>query len=92
MEKTFSIAEAKNHLSSLVHAAEIGESVTLTRRGKPVAVLISEHQYKQLSGQRKGFWQAVETFRQELELTRVNMTEDDLAGLRLKETGRDMHW
>lgn len=89
MEKTFSIAEAKDHLSSLVHAAETGEPVTLTRRGKPVAVLISEHAYQQLSGQQNNFWQALQSFRQQ---TNANLTEHDLAGLRAKDTGRDVHW
>ena len=31
--------EAKTHLSELLAAVERGESITITRRGKPVAVL-----------------------------------------------------
>jgi len=34
-----SIAEAKNRLSQLVRAAEGGESVVITRHGRPVAQL-----------------------------------------------------
>lgn len=34
-----SIAEAKNRLSQLVRAAEGGESVVITRNGRPVAQL-----------------------------------------------------
>ncbi len=34
------IAEAKAHLSELVEAAESGEAVCITRRGKPVARLL----------------------------------------------------
>jgi prevent-host-death family protein len=37
-----SIAEAKAHLSELVDRAEAGETVRITRRGKPVARLICE--------------------------------------------------
>ena len=36
---SYSIADAKNHLPSLVSAAERGERVTITRNGKPVAEL-----------------------------------------------------
>lgn len=36
------IAQAKNQLSSLIHAAEQGEEVVLTRHGKPVARLVAE--------------------------------------------------
>jgi prevent-host-death family protein len=35
-----SIAEAKNRLSQLVRAAESGESVVITRNGRPVAQLM----------------------------------------------------
>ena len=34
-----SIADARNRLPALVHQAEAGEAVTITRRGKPVAVV-----------------------------------------------------
>jgi prevent-host-death family protein len=35
-----SVAEAKKRLSELIHAAENGESVTVCRRGVPVAELV----------------------------------------------------
>jgi prevent-host-death family protein len=35
-----SIAEAKNRLSQLIRAAEGGESVVITRHGRPVAQLL----------------------------------------------------
>ncbi|HEY1638817.1 MAG TPA: type II toxin-antitoxin system prevent-host-death family antitoxin [Rhizomicrobium sp.] len=35
-----SIAEAKAHFSELVERAEAGETVRITRRGKPVARLV----------------------------------------------------
>jgi prevent-host-death family protein len=36
---TYSVADAKNRLPALIAAAERGESVTITRYGKPVAEL-----------------------------------------------------
>lgn len=53
MDRDYSIAEAKNQFSALVHDAEQGQAVRLTRRGKPVAVLISTEQYERLSNPRK---------------------------------------
>jgi len=47
--KQHSIAEARNNLPSLVRAAESGKAVELTRRGKPVAVLIGRRQYERLT-------------------------------------------
>lgn len=40
--KSATIADAKAHLSSLITAAQTGEDVIITRRGKPVARLIAE--------------------------------------------------
>ncbi len=36
---SYSVAEAKNRLPALLVAAERGEAVTITRRGKPIAEL-----------------------------------------------------
>lgn len=41
MDRTYSIAEARNDLSSVVREAEAGQPVTLSRRGKAVAVVLS---------------------------------------------------
>ena len=38
----YPIAEAKNQLSKLIQQVEQGETVELTRRGKPVVVVLSE--------------------------------------------------
>jgi prevent-host-death family protein len=43
-----SIAEAKTQLTRLIQQAERGEAVHITRRGKPVAVLLSEDEYRGL--------------------------------------------
>ncbi|MBS3933411.1 MAG: type II toxin-antitoxin system Phd/YefM family antitoxin [Truepera sp.] len=48
MSKTVSIAEAKKQLSSWVRDVEHGETVMITRRGKPVAALVSTDNLKQL--------------------------------------------
>lgn len=36
-KKTIGAFEAKNHFSALINAAENGETVIVTKRGKPVA-------------------------------------------------------
>ena len=43
-----SIADAKNQLPALIHQAEAGKPVTITRRGKPVAVVVSVQEYEHL--------------------------------------------
>jgi prevent-host-death family protein len=41
MDKTYSIAEARNDLSHVVREAEAGRPVTLARRGRPVAMIVA---------------------------------------------------
>jgi|FaiFalFF_MnMetaG_3_1042247.scaffolds.fasta_scaffold26612_2 prevent-host-death family protein len=46
--KSVSIAEGRRRLAELIREAEAGRSVTLLRRGKPVAVLMSASTYNRL--------------------------------------------
>ncbi|MDB5971597.1 MAG: Antitoxin [Hydrocarboniphaga sp.] len=48
--KTVSIAQAKDRLTELLYEAEDGRPVQVTRRGKAVAVLMSESEYERLLG------------------------------------------
>ncbi len=43
---SYSVADAKARLSELIDRAEAGETVSITRRGKPVARLVAEVQPK----------------------------------------------
>ena len=48
MSQNISIAEAKAHLSVCVRKAEQGESILITRHGKPVAALVAATHLEQL--------------------------------------------
>ena len=50
-----SIAEAKARFADLVHQAEAGQVVRISRRGKPVAVLLSLAEFEQLQSPRGGW-------------------------------------
>jgi prevent-host-death family protein len=41
MAKTVGIRELKNNASRIIEQAEAGEPITVTRRGKPVATIVS---------------------------------------------------
>lgn len=91
MSKQYSIAEARDNLASVVHEAEKGERVELTRRGRPVAVLISLDDYNQLSTPRRSFWEAYEEFRRKHEGSDIE-TADVFADVRDPSPGRDFSW
>jgi antitoxin Phd len=58
--KQYSIAEARDRLPALVHEVEENGPVELTRRGKPVAVVLSMQEYERLQPRRVGFWENYE--------------------------------
>jgi prevent-host-death family protein len=51
-------------LPSLVDEAEAGSEVQLTRRGRPVAVVVSIDQYERLKASRATFAESYRAFRQ----------------------------
>jgi prevent-host-death family protein len=66
--KQTSIAEARDHLASLVHDVEDGAPVEITRRGRPVAVLVAYHEYQRLLGEGPSFWDAMLAYRRSCQL------------------------
>ena len=89
-----SIAEARNRLARLIHDAEAGETVQVTRRGKPVAVLVSQAEYERLLRglPRRTFWEAVQAMRADPEFEPVDFTKEEVDGWRDRGIGRDLSW
>lgn len=78
-----SIAEAKSNFAQLVHQAEAGQPVHITRRGRAVAVLLSEADFARLSAPRQGLLAYTQALRAEATQAGLALfTDDDWAGLR----------
>ncbi len=75
MPKQYSISQARNSLPSLVHAVEDGASVELTRRGRPVAVLVSISDYDRLTRKQPDLWSSIEQFRAETDLEELDVDQ-----------------
>ena len=90
MQKEFSIAEAKNKLSTIIHYVEKGPCVELTRRGKPVVVLLSIQEYERLSRKYTGLWSAVSEFRRKVKDEGIEISDIDFKGLRDLSVGREV--
>lgn len=89
MPRQVSIAQASNSLSALVHDVETGPAVELTRRGKPVAILLSKasyERYERLKPPSTDFWEAIQRFRSEVDLDEINIDEA-LEGVRNRSPG-----
>ncbi len=91
MTDKHSIAEARRNLPKLVHEAEKGMTVELTRRGEPVAVLIGLQRFERLTSNRGSFVTAYRDFTNERDLTELAIDPDELfAGTRAETAGRDV--
>ncbi len=90
MQNEFSISEAKNRLPTIIHYVEKGPYIKLTRRGKPVAVLLSIQEYERLSRKYTGFWSAVSEFRRKFDDEEIEISDGDFKGLRNLSTGREV--
>ena len=89
-----SIAEAKNTLTHLIHEAERGEAIHITRHGKPVAVLLSEEAYAQLKSreQKTDFWQAIQAWRAQASFDWPELTQEEVDSWRDRSQGRTYSW
>ena len=92
MEKSYSIAEARNNLAAIVHDVEEEAAVGLTRRGRPVAVLLSVEEYRRLLRGSKDFWSAYDEFRNGVDLERLDIGPEVFEGVRDPSPGRDAGW
>jgi prevent-host-death family protein len=90
--KQYSIAQARDRLPAIVHEAELGDAIELTRRGKPVAVVMSLQEYRQVVRGHVGFTAAFEAFQHTVDLAALGVTDEDLADLRDRSPGRAFAW
>jgi prevent-host-death family protein len=91
-----SIVHAKARLPSLVQRAEAGETVHITRRGKRVAVILSEREFNRLTAgppKRAGYLDFLADWRKRSQAEGCEaLTDQEVASLRSTETGRDFSW
>ena len=92
VEKQYTIVDAKNKLPSLIHYVETGQTVKLTRYGKPVAVLLSIKDYKRLSRKREGYWRALTSLRNQLASEHIFSDSGDFENLRDPSSGREIEF
>ena len=59
------ISTLKNHLPELVHQAEKGEDIQITRHGKPVAVIVSLERYNHAFATGRGIYNASQHWRKQ---------------------------
>ena len=87
MAHTYSIAEARSRLRTIVDQAQAGLDVELTRRGQPVVVVLSCRELERLRGKRPHFRDVYDRFRDKYPPDRVGL-DQGLSSVRDRTTGR----
>ena len=91
MIKEYSIAEARNQFTAIVHDLKTTPSIQLTRRGKPVAMLLAIEEYERLAAGRAGFWDNYQAFRNAVDLAELDIDPAIFGGLRDSSPGREVN-
>jgi len=88
----YSIAQARDHLTQLVHTVEQGSSIAITRRGKRVAVIVSAAEYDRLAAPKSDFWTSLVNFRERLVQDSVDINPDEVfQDVRDRSLGREVN-
>jgi prevent-host-death family protein len=83
MTTTYSIAEARDQFAALIRNAEENhQPVQVTRRGQPVAVILSAEEYTRLLANQpeRNFWAAYQEWRQKWNVPELDMDPDEIWG------------
>ncbi|PZD73664.1 hypothetical protein C1752_02062 [Acaryochloris thomasi RCC1774] len=87
----YSIAQARDQLAKIIHDAEDGTPIEITRRGKRVAMLLSADQYDRISTGQSNFWDSLVEFREELEREQLDLDPDEVfKDIRDQSPGREV--
>ena len=92
MMPSYSIAEARNRFAQIVHELKHVSRVEVTRRGRPVAILISVEEFEVLRAGRITFASAYDAFRSAHDLAKEEIEPEIFEGLRDPSPGREMSW
>jgi prevent-host-death family protein len=84
------IAQAKNHLPKLIHAAETGDDIRISRHGKLVAVLISAERYQQHFMAGEGLFAAIMQWRENQ--TEFDLSDTEINSWRDRSVAREFAW
>lgn len=84
------IAQAKNNLPKLIHLAEAGNDIRISRHGKLVAVMISAERYQQHFNLGTDVFQAIMQWREKQ--SGVDLTDAEVDSWRDRTVAPEFSW
>jgi prevent-host-death family protein len=88
MSKSYSVADARAHLPEILDDVEAGKDVQLTRRGRPVALVLSPHRYEILCSEQTNFGDAYRAFLGRHAPEKIELEPSFFGSLRAQDTER----
>jgi len=88
MAKSYSVADARAHLPEILDDVEDGKEVRLTRRGRPIAVVLSQERYDALRRERSNFGDAYRAFIERHAPEDIGLESDFFDAVRDRAPGR----
>ncbi len=92
MMPRYSIAETRNRFAEIVHDLKHVSRVEVTRRGRPVAILISIEEFEMLRAGNITFTSAYDAFRNTHDLAKEGIEPEVFENLRDPSLGRELSW
>jgi prevent-host-death family protein len=90
MAKTYSLAEARAQFPAIIDQAERGQNIQLTRRGKPVVVMMSLSEFERLKEKRPPFRETYQAFLGKFSPAKVGVEKGFARSLRDRGHGRQV--
>lgn len=90
--RSYSLAEARDSLTAIVRDVETTAAVELTRRGKPVAVILSIDEYRRLAAPSGSFSAAFNRYREQVDLADLDLGPELFEDIRDTDPGREPIW
>ncbi len=88
MSKSYSVADARAHLPEILDDVEAGKDVQLTRRGRPVAMVLSPQRYEMLRSEHTNFGDAYRAFLGRHSPEEIGLEPGFFTSLRAQDSGR----
>ena len=87
-----SVTQARNTLTRLIREVEDGETVHITRRRRPVAVLVSKDEHERLESGAAGsdFWQGIKEWRAQASFDWPELTPEEVDSWRDRRPPRNL--
>ena len=90
MANRISVAEARKGVARLIQRAQQCLAIEITRRGRPVAVLLSADEYLRLIGERPSFVESLSDLRARFGVDELGIGAAEFAELRAEDPGREV--